>query len=1070
MIIYYDEKLNAKIRVFISSTFRDMHLERNLIVGGVFPLLRREYKKQSVDIMEVDLRWGITEKDIERMTLLEICISETLNCVPFFVGLIGDNYGTLAKQEEIRKLPPSYKRAIGMKSREDIPSGISLTELEMRAGVFTKDNKEHAKFFIRKSGEEIPDALKDLKAKIMNGGYSYATYESPREFESKVSAALKELIDANLPKPLPAPYRDRHYVSHLRLLKKSNASYVPNDAFIEKAEREIGDSRCVYIFGEKGSGKTSAISYLIAREGHDRDGEVFFHFADADEESLSEDNLFHRLRLYFENATGTNSADPNDYNAILELLKKTTLQKKVTLYFDAIEKFRDNALLSKLFLLSRLNPNVSVVCTGAKPYKKINGKELDIIPLSNEQLRQISLKALHNYGKKLEEPHMKKLLENPSCRNPLYLNALLSLLIAHGDHESFEDFFERLMAAGCFRELFFITIDRLLGHFRERGFDDGKIYPALSLIAHSGMGIKESELSEILGMLPIERSILLASIELFITENDTLIRFGHDLITEAVKSFLKEKGTERDYEKEARECLITYFGRAENADGLRAYSEAPYQLEKLGRLDELFDTVSNAECFLYLAKNQFNNLIRYLIALVERAEELRARLFPQLTDSDALIASDILCQAGHYVSAIECIRSIACGETDSCASYEDAPDRIADAIVSSSHSVTDKVRLFAILARSYYKLTLFRFGAAERAYLRAIEFYRSAYPDDEVGLAAQSYLLGVTYKSMGDLDRAEKTLRFAAEVFRKNDVRNDVSAWIFAVYGNLLLAKGELTQAKELLRCAIADNMLLFGEDSGELAWSYSYAWNIYYASGERSTAFDMAEDAYAIYDALYHGRGAKIAWAASNLGTAKHVCGNFDAAEQYYSLSIKENNAPLSAEKRPHVYTLTAYTNLALLEHDRGNTEKAIGLVEFARSNSVEKNGENHLYTANILLNEGIMKHSAEIIKDAIHIYERHKTPDLFFARICYIRVLFDVGEEERAEDEVNALYAEYEGAAVKPDIITYLLNDSFEKISFSADEVNTREVKEALNRFVDYKYYIPLNNSSALIAIPEI
>ena len=85
MIVYFDEKLEAKIRVFISSTFRDMQGERNVIVNTVFPLLRREYKNRSVDIMEVDLRWGISEKDISNMTLLEICIGETLNCVPFFV-------------------------------------------------------------------------------------------------------------------------------------------------------------------------------------------------------------------------------------------------------------------------------------------------------------------------------------------------------------------------------------------------------------------------------------------------------------------------------------------------------------------------------------------------------------------------------------------------------------------------------------------------------------------------------------------------------------------------------------------------------------------------------------------------------------------------------------------------------------------------------------------------------------------------------------------------------------------------------------------------------------------------
>ena len=47
------------IRVFISSTFRDMRAERDLLVKDVFPELRRKCVKRFVTFTEMDLRWGV---------------------------------------------------------------------------------------------------------------------------------------------------------------------------------------------------------------------------------------------------------------------------------------------------------------------------------------------------------------------------------------------------------------------------------------------------------------------------------------------------------------------------------------------------------------------------------------------------------------------------------------------------------------------------------------------------------------------------------------------------------------------------------------------------------------------------------------------------------------------------------------------------------------------------------------------------------------------------------------------------------------------------------------------------
>jgi telomerase protein component 1 len=45
------------IRVFISSTFRDMQAERDVLVRSVFPRLREDLLKYRLHIVDVDLRW-----------------------------------------------------------------------------------------------------------------------------------------------------------------------------------------------------------------------------------------------------------------------------------------------------------------------------------------------------------------------------------------------------------------------------------------------------------------------------------------------------------------------------------------------------------------------------------------------------------------------------------------------------------------------------------------------------------------------------------------------------------------------------------------------------------------------------------------------------------------------------------------------------------------------------------------------------------------------------------------------------------------------------------------------------
>jgi hypothetical protein len=81
-----------QIRVFVSSTFRDMQADRDVLVKKVFPQLRKLCESRAVTWTEVDLRWGITSEQQAEGKVLPYCLAEIERSRPFFIGLLGERW------------------------------------------------------------------------------------------------------------------------------------------------------------------------------------------------------------------------------------------------------------------------------------------------------------------------------------------------------------------------------------------------------------------------------------------------------------------------------------------------------------------------------------------------------------------------------------------------------------------------------------------------------------------------------------------------------------------------------------------------------------------------------------------------------------------------------------------------------------------------------------------------------------------------------------------------------------------------------------------------------------------
>ena len=194
---------DRQIRIFISSTFRDMMRERDLLVKEVFPQLRKMCADRSVMFTEVDLRWGITEEQAHEGQVLPLCLAEIERSRPYFIGLLGERYGWIPDsiQPEILDREPWL--------REHVQGSTSVTELEILHGVLRNPAMAaHSFFYFRDpayvsssflSEEERGELVEhNIKADVERYGEAEAGRRTA-ERKAKLEALKQRIRESKLP-------------------------------------------------------------------------------------------------------------------------------------------------------------------------------------------------------------------------------------------------------------------------------------------------------------------------------------------------------------------------------------------------------------------------------------------------------------------------------------------------------------------------------------------------------------------------------------------------------------------------------------------------------------------------------------------------------------------------------------------------------------------------------------------------------------------------------------------------------------------------------------------------------
>ena len=155
------------VSVFISSTFHDMHAERDYLVKKVFPDLQEWCERRRLRLLDVDLRWGVTETDATlNRNVVQVCLDRINECRPFFLCFLGQRYGWIPRQEDVS--PQTLQSFPGL--HESIDQGRSVTDLEVLHAVtqpFAKQvydqlhtyrPAEHSFFYLREPSylDDVP--------------------------------------------------------------------------------------------------------------------------------------------------------------------------------------------------------------------------------------------------------------------------------------------------------------------------------------------------------------------------------------------------------------------------------------------------------------------------------------------------------------------------------------------------------------------------------------------------------------------------------------------------------------------------------------------------------------------------------------------------------------------------------------------------------------------------------------------------------------------------------------------------------------------------------------------------
>lgn len=633
------------IRVFVSSTFRDMQAERDELVKRVFPLLRQRCQQRGVAWSEVDLRWGVTAEQAAEGDVLPICLAEIERTRPYFIGLLGQRYGWVPGA-----IDPALAARFGWLA-DDL--GRSVTELEIQHGVLNKpDAAGHALFYLRDPSwlDTIPDAdravyleqdpagaekLAALRERVRASGLPVADYATPDDLGPKVLADFEALIDRLYPAAEVPDAAARAHAVHDAFGRARFGLHVPRPQLTQALDAA---GPPLLVTGEPGSGASNLVTNWAAQwAAAHPDATVFVHHCDADAAAGDFRLLAARLIAAFgddydDTVQRLTEAPPAAVAAAIgQALRQAPASTLVVL--DGVDQLADDASSDRAPDLRWLPADladlpVRVVVSGSgerarAAFAHRGWSVLTVPPLTTEERRTFARTVLALGAKQLDADDLTALTTADATGNPRFLATVLDELRQHGDHFTVPALIAALVAAPSVEALLQFVLARYESDFEHDR--PGLVADALTAVWAARHGLAEAELLDLLtpgsDHLP-QRSWapLHLAAEQHLVSRGGLLGFAHAAIRDAVERRYLSEPAQRDA---AHRVLATYFADQPVHD--RVADELGWQYAEAGELAGLRATLSDLEwAAAAYARNPFDLRRLWYRLTLDVADELVA--------------------------------------------------------------------------------------------------------------------------------------------------------------------------------------------------------------------------------------------------------------------------------------------------------------------------------------------------------------------------------------------------------------------------------------------------------------
>jgi tetratricopeptide (TPR) repeat protein len=687
------------MRVFVSSTFRDMQAEREELVKRVFPQLRELCESRGVTWGEVDLRWGITDEQKAEGKVLPICLAEIRECRPFFLGVLGERYGWVP--EEIDEALIEREPWLAEHPRR------SVTELEIFHGVLWDPSMaEQAFFYFRDptyaerdpefceradalETERIGEAgaldraerrrarLAALKDEIRASGLPvHENYPDPGSFGQLVLKDLTEVIDRLFPAGSePSPVEHEREL-HEAFARSRRGVYIERPEYFQRLDAHAaGTGAPLVVLGESGIGKSALLANWALRlrerdeiamsHGELPGGLMVMHFVGASPGSADWVGMLRRILAELDGFFELGLEIPDEPAvlgaAFAEGLHRAAARGRVVLVIDALNQLEDRDGAPDLVWLPPVIPeNVRLVLTTlpGRPLDELRRRgwpTLKVGSLERHERERLIDSYLAQYTKTLAGEYVQEIASAPESAHPLFLRAMLEELRLYGDHETLRQQIAQLLRAGDAPELYELILARW-----ERDYErdrPGLVRDAMTLLWAARRGLSESELLQMLGRegepLPHAAwSPLYLAVKETLISRAGLLSFAHDHArTGVARRYIPGE----DNKHGAHLRLARHFEHQPQV-GARKLEELPWQLARAHAWRQLYDQLADVSFTNALDDAARFELLAYW-ADIERSSQLSmVQAYqpvlenPTSTDHAGTIAN-LLRAAGHLDEA-----------------------------------------------------------------------------------------------------------------------------------------------------------------------------------------------------------------------------------------------------------------------------------------------------------------------------------------------------------------------------------------------------------------------------------